>query len=433
MKTRIGIIGVYDSIELIKRISVEFNDITECIFHTYNELDEILRFIEENKEKVDVFMFTGLYSYCYVKKNIALEKPCFPITKSNETLIETFWRMRNENIDYTRLSIDRSPKKEVSEILDLLNIHSDNIYVFPDSSKTPIEEIYESHLNLWEKGKTSAIITSNYKLYKRFKKRNIPVYRILPSRFLIRNSIRKAIETARTEKIKSNQVAVQTIRIRDINNDKILKYNQLKKINKFDDILIDYTHENQGSFFKFGSSDYMIFTTRGFLNTSLIEEKFGGLVERVEKLNLSFSLGIGYGDTVTKSENNSKIALNYALKETENCCYIIDDDSQITGPIFGVNSSKLSYDLSTIDNRIINISKQTGVSEKYLSKLKSIIKQTNNNILDTEELAGFLGITTRSASRIINKLELGTIAKNIGKKSDKQKGRPKKIYEINLD
>lgn len=433
MKTRIGIIGVYDSIEVIKKISVEFKDITECIYCIYNELNEILEFIDESKEKVDVFMFTGLYAYNYIKKNVVLEKPCFPITKTNETLIETFWRMRSENIDYTRVSIDRSPKKEVSEILDLLSIPSDNIYVFPDSSKISIEEIYESHLNLWEKGKTSAIITSNYKLYKRFIKKDIPVYRILPSRYLIRDSIRKAIGIARTEKIKSTQVAIQTIRIRGINDDKILKYNQLKIINKFDDILIDYTQENQGSFFKFGSSEYMIFTTRGFLNTGSIEDKFGWLVERVEKLNLSFSLGIGYGDTVTKSENNSKTALNYALNESENCCYIIDDDSLITGPIYGNNSLNISYDLATVDDRIINISKQTGVSEKYLSKLKSIIKQTNNNIIDTEELAGFLGITTRSASRIINKLELGGIAKNIGKKSDKQKGRPKKIYEINLD
>ncbi|MCG8540229.1 MAG: hypothetical protein MJA82_09850 [Clostridia bacterium] len=432
MKTKIGVIGVYDSIEMIKKISIEFKNIAEFTFCVYDELDEISNFIENTRDTIEVLMVTGQYPYSFIKNNIDLCKPYFSISKSNETLIETLWRMRDENIDYTKVSIDRSPRNEILEILQLLKIPIENIYLSPDSSKTSLDEIYKFHFDLWKEGKTSASVTSNYKTYKRLSKDGVPVYRILTSRYLIRESIKKAIELAKTEKIKSMQVAVQTIRIKDINDTTYLKYNYLKLINRFDKILIDYTQENQGSFFKFGRNEYMIFTTRGFLSISTIEEKFGWLVEKIEKLKLSFSLGIGYGDTVTKAESNSKIALNHAIKESKNSCYIVEEDSTITGPIFGKNSYNLSYNLISVDPRITEVSKETGVSEKYLSKLKAIIKHSSNNTFDTEELAKYLDITPRSAGRIINKLEFAGVASIIGKKSEKKKGRPKKIYSIDL-
>lgn len=433
MKTRICAIGVIDSIELVKQVSVDFSDTTEFTFYTYESVSDILQYIEHNKEKIDVIMFTGRYPYNYIKNNLELDIPYFALSKTNETLFKTFWKIRNENIDYNRISIDRSPRNEIFEILDTLGIAKDNIHLIGDSSEISLEKIYEFHKKLFDEGITKAIITSNYKIYKKLLDENYKVYRILPSRYIIRESIKKAISIARTEKIKSTQVVVQTLRIKDIVEDGFTKFKELKLINKFDEMLIDYTQENQGSFFKFGSSDYMIFTTRGFVGISEIENKFGRLVEKIEKLGISFSMGIGYGDTVTKSENNSKLALNHALKENKNACFIIDDNMTITGPIFGKSSYSLSYELVNADERIHELAEKTGVSEKYLSKLKAIIKQSGNNSFDTEELAEYLNLTQRSASRIINKLEFAGIADNIGKKSEKVKGRPKKVYQINLD
>ncbi|SHI90926.1 hypothetical protein SAMN02745751_01299 [Dethiosulfatibacter aminovorans DSM 17477] len=433
MKTRICAIGVLDSIELIKKISVEFSDTADFSFYTYDNVDDIMEYMKENSQNVDVAMFTGQYPYQYFKKNSLLDIPFFAISKTNETLIETFWKMKCEGIDINRVSIDRSPRKEIIEILDTLEIPVKNIKLIGDSSEVPLDKIYEFHKQLYNNGETEAIISSNYKLYRRFKEDGYKAYRILPSRFLIRESIKKAISIARTEKIKSSQVAVQIIRIRDVDTDTKTRYKQLKLANKFDDMLIDYTQENQGSFFKFGRNDYMIFTTRGYAGISDMEGKFGFLAENAEKMDISFSMGIGYGETVTKSESNSKTALMHALEEEKNSCYIVDDDSTMTGPIFGKNSYSLSYELVSSDERIVEMSKKTGVSEKYLSKLRAISRQRGSNIFDTEELSEYLNVTQRSASRIINKLEAGKMAETVGKKSDKTKGRPKKLYKIEFE
>lgn len=432
MKVRICVIGVKDSIELVKKVSAEFDKIVEFVFYSYSLVSDIMTFISKTPD-IDVIMFTGRYPYEFFKKNAFFDIPFFAISKSNETLIETFWKIRNENIDFEKVSIDRSPVHEVIEILEGMEIPINKVKLIGDSSEIPLEEIYEFHKVNYDEGKVEVIISSNYKVYNRLKDEGYRVYRILPSKFLLHESIKKAISIASTEKIKISQVAVQTIRVREMKDDKLSKYNQLKLINQFDDILIDYTQEIQGSYFKFGNNEFMIFTTRGYIGLGEIEKSFGMLVERSEKLNLAFAMGIGYGDSIMSSEKNSKIALKHAMQTDKSVCYIVEDDASITGPIFGENSHNLSYSLINTDENLKRISNETGVSEKYLSKIKAIISQKNDDKFHTEELAEYLNISQRSALRILNKLDLGGIAEHIGTSSNNIKGRPKKIFRIKLN
>jgi len=432
MKIRICIIGVLDSIELVKQVSGEFENFVKFTYFAYNSVDEILEFIDK-KSDIDVIMFTGHYPYVYFKNNALLNIPFFAVSKSNETLKETFWNIRNEGIDYKKVSIDRSPKSEIFEILKDLKIPEKEIYLIGDSSEMPLEKIYEFHKSNYDSGRVEAIISSNYKIYKKLKKEGYKVYRTLPSRFLLRESIKKAISIAGTERIKSNQVVVQTIRLKDVSEEASTKYKQLKTVNKFDDILIDYTQELQGSYFKFGSNDYMIFTTRRFIGLSDIQKNMGMLIEKSDKLGVTFALGIGYGDSIQSSEKNSKIALKYANDLETSGCYIVDDDSSITGPIFVENSNNFRYSLINTDKNLERISNKTGVSEKYLLKLKAIINKRADDRFQTEELSEFLNLSQRSALRILDKLETGGFAEVIGSSSKNTRGRPRKIFKINLN
>lgn len=431
MKIKICVIGVEDSIELAKKVSTEFENIVDFVFYSYSLVSDIIDFISQTPD-INVIMFTGRYPYKFFKQNAYFDIPFFSISKSNETLIETFWKIRNENIDFEKVSIDRSPISEVIEILEGMEIPKNRVKLIGDSSEISLDEIYEFHKVNYDEGKVEAIISSNYKIYNRLKDEGYRVYRILPSKFLLHESIKKAISMASTEKMKISQVAVQTIRVREMKDEGLSKYNQLKLINKFDDILIDYTNEIQGSYFKFGNNEFMIFTTRGFIGIGDIERSIGMLVERSEKLNLSFAMGIGYGDSIMNSEKNSRIALKHAMQIDKSGCYIVDDDASIAGPIFGKNSYNLSYSLVNTDEVLKRISSETGVSEKYLSKVKAIISQRNDDTFHAEELGEYLNISQRSALRILNKLDLGGIAEHIGTSSNNTKGRPKKIFKIDL-
>lgn len=429
MKHRICIIGVEDSIEMVKDISKEFENIAEFVFYSYSSVSDIIEFINKSLN-IDVIMFTGTYPYNYFRKHSLIDIPYFTISKSNETLIETFWNIRESGINYQRVSIDRSPREEVLSIIDDLDISRDHIRLIGDSSEIALDEIYQFHKENYESKKVEAIISSNYKVYSRLKSEGYNVYRILPSKFILKDSIKKAIAMANTEKIKSSQVAIQRIRIRDTKEKLLSKYNQLKLINKFDDVMIDYTNDIQGSFYKFGNNEYLIFTTRGFISIGELDKKIGKLVEQSESIGLSLSMGIGYGESVLISEKNSQIGLKHALEFDKGVCFVVDDDSTITGPILGGDS--VSYNLTNTDEEITALAKEVGISEKYLLKLKAIIGQKNHDRFTSDEMAEILNVSQRSALRILTKLENGKCAEVVGTTSISTKGRPKKIYQISL-
>ncbi|MFW5891288.1 MAG: hypothetical protein ACOCUI_03630, partial [bacterium] len=141
MKANLCVIGVEDSIKLIKKISQEFKENNNFSFFIYEKLEEIDEYLLENQKKFDVVIFTGSYPLRYVKKKGIINIPYLKVIKSSITIVETLWKMRDDNIDFTKISIDRSPKKEILETLEHLNISLENIYIIPDSSKNSLENI----------------------------------------------------------------------------------------------------------------------------------------------------------------------------------------------------------------------------------------------------------------------------------------------------
>ena len=82
------------------------------------------------------------------------------------------------------------------------------------------------------------------------------------------------------------------------------------------------------------------------------------------------------------------------------------------------------------DKNLIQISERVGISPLYLNKILYIIQQKQGNTLSSEELSFFLNVTTRSASRILKKLEEGGLARVEYNRQLNFRGRPAKIYTI---
>ena len=83
-------------------------------------------------------------------------------------------------------------------------------------------------------------------------------------------------------------------------------------------------------------------------------------------------------------------------------------------------------------NRIDYLRKKTGLSSLTLHRVISVIQQKNTNSISAEELAFFLNVTVRSASRILSKLEASGAAIVAQQRQLNLRGRPTKIYTINF-
>lgn len=439
MKIKLGVIGVIDTVEKIKKIALEFKEQIDVSYFVYSNKEEILDILNERQGDLDVLLFSGSYPYFYAKNNNAITKPAVYVPRIATSIFETLWLIRDKKLDYTRVSIDVLNEKDVYEVLDSLNISKESIYVKSNSNFTDdgelfpfVDELFPFHYNLWKSGKISVAITSNSMVARKLKTAEIPVFRLYPTNPSIRGSINRAIYIADVERIKSTQIAIQIVRIKDDTQRNAFEYEFLKLKNRFETILIEYTQQNFGSFFPFGNNEYLIFTTRGAMNRKSIEMKFSKIIELEKDLNISFASGIGYGNTVYKAETNARIALAHAMKETNSCCFIVDEEGGISGPIGNDNEFDISYNLIVTDEKIQKIAKDINISPTYVAKIKSIIEQTGKDILDSKELSNVLGISLRSSRRIINQFLDGGYAKVIGKGRQSPTGRPRRIIRIEI-
>ena len=91
---------------------------------------------------------------------------------------------------------------------------------------------------------------------------------------------------------------------------------------------------------------------------------------------------------------------------------------------------QLEYQLISSDPKLRKISEKTGLSTTSILKIIAIADVRKSYIFDAHQLAECLGITVRSARRIMNKIMEAGYGKVYAKKTAAAGGRPKALVEI---
>lgn len=432
MKIQLGIIGSLETIDKIKSVLEEFEDKVDAYVFCYHDKKETIEMLEQCQKKTDVILFSGQVPYSIAHKDRSIRQPTVFIPRTGTSLFTAFWQMKIDNIDFSRISFDTIAQESIDEVIKELDISIDNMYVKYYPGDIDYHEVTEFHHSLWKDKKINIAATCLSTTYRNLKALGVPVIRLYPTRPLIREYINKAIYKGDVEKIKATQMAVQVVKIKNSNRNISTEYEFLKIKNKLEEGLICYTQENLGSIFPFGRDEYLIFMTRGTIDAYFNSFRLPRYIAVESDLKVELASGIGFGDSVHVAEVNARNALDYALRETKNCCYILDEKGVILGPIFEEESNPLSYDLLVEDDTMLGMAKDIKISASYVSKIKSILRKVNKNCIEAEELANYLGISVRSARRILGQIVAAGYGIIIASESRTGTGRPRQIYQINL-
>lgn len=103
-------------------------------------------------------------------------------------------------------------------------------------------------------------------------------------------------------------------------------------------------------------------------------------------------------------------------------------DNVLSVPAGEMKDSLLIQGLTTSDYLI----KKTGLSPSYAKRLAEAFRMLEGQMITSQSLAEVLGITTRSANRLLTKLSAGNVVKEIKQQHSFTRGRPEKIYELTL-
>lgn len=147
-----------------------------------------------------------------------------------------------------------------------------------------------------------------------------------------------------------------------------------------------------------------------------------------KKYNIEAYVGYGIGNDITSAKSNAQAALKEGLFSKG--CYAVDERQNLLGPL---NAEKYLEVCGDISKEVYTTAERCKLSTLTIQKVLSIIEMTGSNKITQQGLAKHLGVTPRNAGRILGNLEKGGAASIAYTQSITSKGRPIKVYELNIE
>ncbi len=421
---KIAIIGAPDSVSKIyNTLSAEAPN-TKFITRSAEKIDDMLTLIQDIENSVDGFYLTGTGVYSALNEKTNITKPVVYTKRGITGVIKSFWEFQKDknkviNLEELKLGLDVIEEKDFLESLNEFGIKINSFYLQKYNYQKTETEYLNEYLEKFKKDEINCVFTAFGYIYSALKEKNFPVYRLQATNVEIVEEFKKLENMIQMAKAEKSKISVEVIKILRHNG---ISNNILADKIKFEKQLLSYSREVDGNIQIIGDDEYLILSNKGLLNA---EENIRTIISIIKNKNykgFSIGVGIGEGSTIFQSEKNARFALKLSINEGNNNIFF-SNGQEIKGPI--MEKREISYKSSS-DKKILEISKDTGVSISYLEKIKSIIRKQEKNTFTSSELAEFLNISERSVNRIIKKIIEKNYAEEAEFESSAGAGRPRR-------
>lgn len=426
----VGVIGPLDSGQKIKKYLNEIDDSLQVKLYVKEKVSEMIEVIELCESECESVIFTGCGVDAAIKSKYNVKIPNTYVSRCGTSVFKAFWEANKCNINLERFSIDVVENNIIDNTVSEIDINYKDIYSLPFSTEIDEMEYAKWHRELYDNNKIDVVFTGFGAVYNELKREGYPVFRLEVTRQAIKVSYDELKNKCALKKAKYSQIAVEILQIQDYKSSKENYYSDMVKKSEINTLIVEYVKKIQGSIFNFGRDEYIVFSHKGAIDN---EENFNELLKLqkdIKSKGFSLAIGIGIGMTAYQAETNGYKSLKRCLESNKYEIYSIDEKDYIKGPLG--SSDELKYSLVTSEKKLIEISEKTGLSCESIAKIMAITKVRLNNVYDTKELAGHLGISDRSARRILNKIVDSGYGKVYAKESSNGGGRPKSLIEVNL-
>ena len=422
IRLRIVVIGPKPLVKEICKIATEFSDVeTKTII--YKIAEESAQLVRNYQQHSDIFIFAGPTPYHISKENLPPNCLSYYIPFEGSDIYRVLLKLFEKYHFYPAISFDVVCDDFLKEIYEEMEISNQSYYLKScNNENEKSDAIVEYHLNLLAERKVEVVATTLNSVYERLKDLNAPVFLIKHTKATIRDTLYKAILKGKQQKKEETQITVLQFHI--LNKEGIWDSRQRSESHFIKERILEYGNLLFSSTKINDDHIITLYTTQGvFEKVTRQRTDFTFLNKLNELYSLQVYLGIGIGSTAESAAYNAKNALEFAIQRKEGgCCFLIDEQKRIHGPL----GTSQSMDYTLLNSRDEN---QTSLT---LRKFYAWMSMMRKNEVTTREISIGMNTSERHAARILKDLSEKKMAKIIGKELIHQKGRPRLIYDINL-
>ncbi|MFP7442432.1 hypothetical protein SFC50_01895 [Bacillus infantis] len=399
---------------------------------TSNDINDAPAFTKELTVISDVLLYSGIYPYSISKSDIPPHLPAHFIPLKGSGLYKALYSLKKNLCNLDCISSDILLPPEVGRTLKELGEDIDVKFYPQVFSSERVMDLADFHWSQYHSGNTNAAVTGVKAVAEELAGRGVPAEWVTPTEDDIIVTLERALLSTEKRRNLESQIVFGLIQIDRYHElvKQAASEHQIQRLNlRLYRILLDYIELLEGHLTSLNGNEYMFITTRGAFERVTRGYKWIPIIKDVgRELKLRLSLGVGFGLSANEAGTHARIALLQAKDYGGECCFIVKEDRSVFGPV--ELAAPISYPLSVTDSQLLKKAEESGMTAIYLQKLTSLIERKRNNQFTAYELASTLGITARSAHRIILKWMDAGILAVIGMEKISARGRPRQVYKL---
>ncbi|MDF2837123.1 MAG: transcriptional regulator [Paenibacillus sp.] len=430
MQIKIGIIGTEFIVERTLAVLKSFPTFAPMV-RIVEQDDESPFAAAELSQEVEVLLLSGPHAHRMVKEKLPPSIPIHYLPLTGAGLYKAIFKAMQGGKLRGGISIDTLTRNIVTRTLKDLGIEDTKLIVYDGPSYDGSEKLVEFHQRNVIEGRCSIAFTGMRHVAQRLTRLDIPNEWLLPSEQDIIVTLERALLSTESRRGKESQIVVGMIKVDDFGKLVMQRPNEheVQKL-KLDihRMVLGYVESLDGYSMSAGGDEFLFCTTRGIFERETSGYKTIPLAKDASKsLGISLSVGIGFGMTANEAGTNARAALRKSREAGGNTGFIVREDATVIGPL--EMSDPVQSVLAPTEPALIRKAEDAGMTSAYLSRLLTNMAKFGKYEYKVHDLAATLGISVRSAHRLILLWTDNGLVEISGFEKV-PKGRPRQIFRF---
>ena len=425
---------------MMRRIAGDIDGV-DVSLGVFDDPREAMELYERHKADVEALVFGGPIAHDHLLMALARagQEPVLPVVHVPYNEVSIYRALydlgldaRSEGERDLRISIDHPASRDLAECLAELEVQGSRTYSRECGLPEDAPELVRFHRELWETGKVSANLTSVFYVYTRLRRVGAPAYRIYPAKSAVRQAIRGAVAMVERDRRIRQQVGVMALNLGLTGADGAgsgAAYVAQKRRLPLEQLMRAFARELSGVLHWSGATTLSLVTSRGALEQPDRERDLARLLDKLSgRFGLPSAAGIGFAHTHEHAAALAEEALSRARASGAGGVVRIDAAGRIVCPVSEDRS--IGYAAVCREPALLRASEQAGVGVATVGKIVSLAQRTDGRCVTAPLVAKALGITERSARRILSRMSRTEMLEICGKEQISSRGRPRRVYQL---
>ena len=434
---RIGIIGPSGSVQTVLAEAATADLPVVCVPLVYQGYTDSLRLVEESRDIVDAFLFTGASPYYYsLESMLPGDQWAFLPRSVNSLLCAMLKAVYTEGDDIRRISMDSYDEELLRLAYAEIGLAKKDVVIlskaFQPSMPDYVANLVDFHLDNFRNRRVDFCLTGLQGVFDGVRAAKQPVTKVFATSEIIVRELQKMYLQHKPENGGGNRCAVLSVQVvfsreRSLYGKSDLQFYRNKA--KAMDEVYAFAQSIGASVEAEGSESCRLYAMEHHLDSASKQYSELSLLRELQKLDevVFVAIGVGTGQLHAEAKYNADLGRERALNARRSCFFIVHDKHRITGPFVDVARRRQNI---VVDKGLNKVSEKTGIGLNKLHQIERVLRLNGLETVTASELANLCNLSLCTVNRLLAKLEKNGFARVVGKKTSHPLGRPSRLLQL---